>query len=520
MCSRIVPGMIPIAESDDGVSTRMTSLDAIANLEPKLVWKYFCGLSAVPRPSKREGKIREHMKQVASKAGFEVREDACGNLVVNVPATEGCEQTPIIVLQAHLDMVCEKNSGTEHDFDKDPIKLILDEDPEKNNDPIVRADGTTLGADNGIGVAMAMAVATSPEVKHGPLELLFTLDEEDGMTGAKALTPESFRGRTMLNLDTEEDDYLLIGCAGGCDTVLTWSLALSPVDSGDEVVRVSVTGLRGGHSGCDIIENRGNAVKLLTQTLIRSGGESLRLASINAGSKRNAIPREAVALVCGREGLRDHLASAAEEIEKGGRDASGEPNLQIAIALDSATGAAGVAETATFLGALASCPSGVMGMSRKVSGLVETSNNLATAQGSISSDGKTISIEVANLSRSSSEVWRAAAAEQIASIGRLAGATVRHQNEYPGWDPQPDSKVLGICKGVYERLFGEAPHVEAIHAGLECGIIGQLVGNMDMVSLGPYILGAHSPDERVYVNSVARSWKLLVAVLDELSHTK
>jgi len=495
----------------------MTALDAIAMLEPKLVWKFFSGMASVPRPSKREEKIREHMKKVVSEAGFEFRVDACGNLVVNVPASKGCEKAPIVVLQAHLDMVCEKNAGTQHDFDNDPIKLILDKDPAKNDEPIVRADGTTLGADNGIGVAMAMAVATSPDVKHPPLELLFTLDEEDGMTGAKALTPDSFRGRTMLNLDTEEDDYLLIGCAGGCDTVLTWSLGLAPVASGDEVVRVSVTGLRGGHSGCDIIENRGNAVKLLTQTLVRGGGEGLRLISINAGSKRNAIPREGNAVACGPAGLRDRLAKAAKEVEAGGQDASAEPNLSIVVTSDQGDSAIGAAETATFLGALASCPSGVMGMSRKVAGLVETSNNLATAQGSISDDGKTLTIEVANLSRSSSEVWKTATAEQIASIGKLAGATVRHQNEYPGWDPQPDSKVLGVCKGVYEKLFGESPHIQAIHAGLECGIIGKLVGDMDMVSLGPYILGAHSPDERVYVNSVARSWKLLVAVLDGLS---
>lgn len=498
----------------------MTDMDAIATLEPKLVWKFFAGMAAVPRPSKREEKIRAHMKKLAADAGLVVQEDKCGNLVVNVPASPGRERAPIIVLQAHLDMVCEKNSGTQHDFDNDPIKLILDKDAQKNNEPIVRADGTTLGADNGIGVAMAMAAATSPKVKHGPLELLFTLDEEDGMTGAKALSPESFRGRTMLNLDTEEDDYLLIGCAGGRDTVLTWSLGLTPVAPGDEVVRVSVTGLRGGHSGCDIIENRGNAVKLLVQTLIRGGGDNLRLVSISAGSKRNAIPREGVAVVCGEAGLHDRLAGAGKEIEAGAKDASGEPNLRIAVTSDGAKDAADTADTARFLGALLSCPSGVLGMSRKVAGLVETSNNLATAIGKVSDDGKTLSIEVANLSRSSSEVWKIATAEQIASIGRLAGATVRHQNEYPGWDPEPDSKVLGVCKAVYERLFGEAPHVEAIHAGLECGIIGRLVGDMDMVSLGPYILGAHSPDERVYVNSVAKSWKFLVAILDELSRAE
>lgn len=494
----------------------MVETQSISTLEPKPVWTCFAGIAAVPRPSKREGKICEHMKKWAVESGLEVREEACGNLIVTVPASAGREMAPVIVLQAHLDMVCEKNAETRHDFDNDPIRLVVAKDPEKNDARIVRADGTTLGADNGVGVAMAMACATSAEVQHGPLELLFTIDEEDGMTGAKALTPESFRGRTMLNLDTEEDDSLLIGCAGGCDSILRWSFELRPVVAGDDVVCVSVSGLRGGHSGSDIIENRGNAVKVLAQTIVHAGVD-VRLASIRAGSKRNAIPREAVAIVSGAAGLFDSLTNAAKIVEEDVRGANGESALQITVKTDRAGHAASTADTARFFSALVAIPNGVLGMSRKVAGLVETSNNLATATSTDGEDGKTLSAEVANLSRSSSEVLKASTAEQIASIGRLAGATVRCQNEYPGWDPQPDSKVLGVCKAVYERLFGEPPHVEAIHAGLECGIIGRRVGEMDMVSLGPYILGAHSPDERVYVNSVSKSWRYLVALLDELS---
>jgi len=282
----------------------------IAGLEPKAVWGFFTGLAGVPRPSKHEERVAQHVKEIVAKHRLKVNQDATGNLVVTVPASKGHEGAPITVLQAHLDMVCEKNSGHSHDFAKEGIRFIKDMDAQTGQ-AVIRGDGTTLGADNGIGVALALAAATEPDVVRGPLELLFTLDEEDGMTGAKALTPTSFKGRRMVNLDSEEDDALYIGCAGGCDSNLTWTCATERVPAGYEVVRVNVTGLRGGHSGGDIHEGRSNAIKLLVRTLLYSKAKGSLLASITGGSKRNAIPREAVAIVAGPVGTLDAVKLAA-----------------------------------------------------------------------------------------------------------------------------------------------------------------------------------------------------------------
>ncbi len=502
--------------------TGSNQMAEITELEPRLVWELFAGIAATPRPSKREGKIREHLRKTVEAKGLAAREDAAGNIVVEVPATSGCEATPLTVLQAHVDMVCEKNRGTEIDFDKDPIRLILDEDA--SGARIVRADGTTLGADNGIGVAMALAVAFSPDVTHGPLELLLTTDEEAGMTGAKALKPDSFRGRRLLNLDSEEDDSICIGCAGGADTNLRWSFAPEALSGGEETVSLTIEGLRGGHSGCDIHENRGNAIKLLVRTLVRSRVDGLRIASLVGGSKRNAIPREAVAVVAGGPGTMPALRKAAEEVCADARVASMEKAAAYQVSAVSSSGGAdcpvawlNAADSAVVLSAIASLPNGVLGMSPSVPGLVQTSNNVSTVTCAAASGGKRIEMAIGTLSRSSSAEWISATLEQIAAAGRLAGAEVSNANEYPGWEPNPDSTTLATCKCVYERMFGASPEVSAIHAGLECGIIGMRVGDMDMVSFGPTIEGAHSPDERVYVDSVAKSWKYLVAVLSEFA---
>ena len=269
---------------------------AVASLEPQAVWQYFSGIAAVPRASKHEERIREHVRRLAQERGFNVREDAAGNLLIEVPATPGHENAPITVLQGHLDMVCEKNAGTAHDFDRDPIRLILDRDP-ATGEEIVRADGTTLGADNGIGVALALAAATSPDVVHGPLEILCTVDEEQGMTGAAALQPDFFRGKRLLNLDSDEDTVIYIGCAGGGDITLSWEFPTRPVSGRLELARLTVSGLRGGHSGGDIHENRGNANKILVRTLLDPDVKRVQIASITGGSKRNAIPREANAVI-------------------------------------------------------------------------------------------------------------------------------------------------------------------------------------------------------------------------------
>lgn len=494
-----------------------TANDAvIAGLEPAAVWKYFAGLAAVPRPSKQEQRVAAHVTEVAKARGLSVTADRAGNLVIAVPATKGCEGAPITVLQAHLDMVCEKNAGTEHDFDREGIRFVKTTDPE-SGEAILRGDGTTLGADNGIGVALALAAATEPDVVHGPLELLFTVDEEDGMSGAKALTPESFRGRRLLNLDSEEDDALYIGCAGGCDSNLVWTCEATPIAGGLETAWVRVAGLRGGHSGSDIHEGRANAIKLLVRTLRQSAVEGLRLATIQGGSKRNAIPREAEVIVVGPAGTLDALRMAAAIVTEEAKAESLEPNPVISVdAPGEAPGAAlSVTDTSRLLGALMALPSGVLGMHPKIAGLVETSNNLSTIE-TEARDGRII-ITAGTLSRSSSESRKREVLDQIACIGGMGGAAASTANEYPGWSPNPDSPTLAVCQRVYKELFGKEPHVAAIHAGLECGIIGQRVGEMDMVSLGPTIRGAHSPDERVYIDSVGKCWRYLTALLGALS---
>ncbi len=491
----------------------------IESLEPRAVWSFFAGIAAVPRPSKREEKIRAHVRQFAEKRGFSVREEPIGNLILQVPATPGRENAPITVLQGHLDMVCEQNRGTNHDFDREGIRMMLDTDKQSGR-KIVRADGTTLGADNGMGVALALALAaaTSPEVIHGPLELLLTIDEEAGMSGAKAITPASFKGRRMINLDSEEDDSIYMGCAGGCDTNLTWRLDVSAPGAGMETCRVVVEGLRGGHSGGDIHEGRGNAIKLLIRALRRPRLDTLRIGEITGGSKRNAIPREAHAVVAGPAGTIAALEKAAAAVRSEAAAESFEEGVKIrveTIGVKDVGAVASAGGNATFLDGMAALPDGVLGMHPRVPQLVETSNNVSTVESRVAS-GK-LEIVVGALSRSSSESRIEAMKDQIVAIGRLAGAAVEHANEYPGWEPNVDSPLLATCRKVYEKLFSEPPKVAAIHAGLECGIIGRRVGNMDMVSFGPTIKGAHSPDEHIFVDSVEKMWKYLVAVLASLA---
>ncbi len=491
----------------------MTHDNGIETLAPKDVWRIFAGVSTVPRPSKHEERIRAHLRTVIEKQGLTVQEDATGNLVIPVPASAGCESAPIAVLQAHVDMVCEKNSDVKHDFDNDPIRLILDSD---GDEKIVRADGTTLGADNGMGVALALAAAFSKDIPHGPLEILLTVDEEAGMTGAKALKPDSFRGRVLLNLDSEEDTSLCIGCAGGNDTTLTWRFPIGGATDAAEVCRVSVTGLRGGHSGCDIHENRGSAIKLLMRTIAHAKLDACQLADVNGGSKRNAIPREASALVAGKTGLMAALRAAADALVAEARLESAEPGLKIAIETAQPVDEFfSVADSHRLIESMIALPQGVLGMSPKVPDLVQTSNNIATIF--TTREGSSAAIAVGMLTRSSSAYWIQDALERIAAIGRLASAEIATGNAYPGWDPDPDAAIVGTCRRVYEQLFGAPPEVSAIHAGLECGIIGKRVGKMDMVSFGPRIEGAHSPDERVYVASVQKIWNYLKAVLEALS---
>ncbi len=491
-----------------------TAVDA---LEPSPVWRLFAGFSSVPHPSKKEERIRAHVREVAEGMGFAVREDSSGNMVIEVPASPGCEDAPITVLQGHLDMVCEKNAGTQHDFDKDPITLVLDT---HDGEQIVRADGTTLGADNGIGLAMGLAAASSPDVKHGPLEILCTVDEEAGMTGAKVLRPDFFKGRRLLNLDSEEDDVIYIGCAGGCDTTLTWEFTAEEMPAGMEVCRVAVSGLRGGHSGGDIHLNRGNAIKLLVQTLRDAAIHDLRVVELAGGSLRNAIPREAHAVVAGPAGTAEGLAGIAADVQAEAVNVNKEEACRIVVEKQPAGSSPAVtsaSDAGRLLATLTVLPHGVLAVVPEIPGLVQTSNNVATAATETTATGK-LRVVLGCLSRSSSMEQMHATARQIRAAGQLAGADAETGNDYPGWAPDVHSPTLATCRRVYQELFDEEPNVTAIHAGLECGLIGERVGgNIDMVSFGPRIEGAHSPDERVYVQSVQKSWKYLKAVLAELA---
>ncbi len=486
----------------------------LTQLEPKSVWTFFDQMTKVPRPSKNEERIQHHILGLAETLGFGAQRDDAGNIVISVPASKGCESAPITVLQGHLDMVCEKNTGVEQDFNNDPIRTVIAK--ESDGLQIVRANGTTLGADNGIGVCLALAAASDPDVVHGPLELLFTSDEEEGMTGAKALSPNSFEGRRLINLDSEEDDALYIGCAGGRDTNLAWNFAMLPVAVGVECCRVSVSGLRGGHSGGDIHEGRATANRLIVRTLLR--GSDLQIVSIDGGSKRNAIAREAIAVVCGPTGTTSTLKAAARTVGAEAIAESFEDGIRIDVTqarADDCKNAVSVDDTARLLAALMGVPHGVMGMHPKIPLLVQTSNNISTITSGVS--GNQLHVEVGMLTRSSSDSRKQEALDQIDKVGELAGAKTSHDNDYPGWEPNPDSELLRTCSRVYTELFGAEPTVAAIHAGLECGIIGERVGKMDTISFGPRIEGAHSPDERVWVESVRKIWKYLKAVLAELS---
>lgn len=493
------------------------------DLEPRHVWSHFASMSQVPRASKKEERIIAWAHGVAEGLGFPSHEDETGNVVVKVPATEGCEDAPAVILQAHLDMVCEKNAGTEHDFDTDPIRLRVEA---SDDGPMVRAEGTTLGADNGLGVCLALAAAQDPDVRHPAMELLFTIDEETGMTGAIGLDPSLLEARTLINLDTEEDGVLTVGCAGGCDSDLAWTFDAEALPEDADAWRLDVRGLRGGHSGGDIHEGRGAATKILVRVLdaTRRDEDSdaadappLRLVHLEAGSKRNAIPREGHAVVTGSE---DALRRSAAAIQALCRAESRESGLEIevtkaAVGKAPASTALTAADTDRLLDALLALPHGVLTMHPEMEGLTETSNNLGIF--STRNEGATKTVAAVCLSRSSVESRLDETLLRIGAVARLSGARHETSSRYPGWAPDLDSRILGVCRRVHRDLFGEDAVVEATHGGLECGLLGARIPGLDMVSLGPRIEGAHSPDERTWEASVIHAWKFLVGVLDELA---
>lgn len=481
----------------------------ITDLEPRFVWQHFDRIRSIPRPSRHEEKIREHLLAWARERSFEARVDKVGNTVVSVPATKGHERAPILVLQAHMDMVCEKNADVTFDFSRDAIELRREGD-------WLYARGTTLGADNGVGLASALAIADDPQAVHGPLEILITVDEESGLTGAMQLDPSMVRGRRLLNLDTEELGAIYIGCSGGGNTEVMIPVTREDASSGARFLDVKVTGLRGGHSGMEIVLQRGNAVQALARC-VRSASKAAeaRIVRVEGGSAHNAIPREAFAIVAVdlksidafERAVRAEGAAIAAEL------GVADPELTVSVA-PSAGPKARVLDASShrrIVAALISIPHGVEAMSLDVPGLVETSSNLAA----VHTDEAAVKVLISV--RSSIKSALVALRGRVNAIAELAGASIEENEAYPGWKPNLKSEVLAATQRVHEKALGSKPELKAVHAGLECGVILEKLPGMDMVSIGPWIESPHSPSERVNVPSVATYWKLLKAVVAELA---
>ncbi len=480
----------------------------LEGLEPALLWKHFDAIMRIPRCSKHEDAARRYVVEFAERLGLEHIQDAAGNVVVRKGGTPGRENAPGVVLQGHLDMVCEKNADTDHDFATQGIV------PDKRGD-LLYAKGTTLGADNGIGVATALAILESKDLEHGPLEALFTVDEETGLTGAFELEPGFLQGRIMLNLDSEDMGVVTIGCAGGGDTSLKMLLEYDHLDPHCTEAIIKVSGLKGGHSGVDIHEDRANAIKLLARILWNVWDLNLYVIDIKGGDKHNAIPREAWARVGFSTGeveeLRKALSDAeiAFKLEWGAR----EPDLSVSMEVVGETEcrAVSVGNSWRIVELLMALPHGVWKYSHDIEGLVESSTNLAAVR--IEDEALIVLLSTRSSIAQALEGLRG----RIEAIGNLAGAEVKHANAYPGWKPNPDSELLGIAKAVHANLFGEVPVVEAIHAGLETGIIGEKFPGMDMISIGPTIKNPHSPDEYVDLTTVTPFWNWVLALLSRLS---
>jgi dipeptidase D len=481
---------------------------AIEGLKPELVWKYFAEISNIPRGSKNETAISAYVVATAKKLGLAVKVDNVGNVAVSKPGTAGKEKAPTIILQGHLDMVCEKNKDKIHDFEKDPIELVRDGN-------VLKANGTTLGADNGIGVSISLAIMEDKSLIHGPLEFLFTIDEETGLTGAQNLKSDFLKGTILMNLDSEEEGALYVGCSGGKDTLGTFKIQWENAPNGFVPVQISITGLRGGHSGLDINTGRGNALKLLNRVLwTLNSSIDLRLSKFEGGSKRNAIPREADAVIYIP---KEKLADVKNVVQK--FDATfkleysvSDKNVTVKVLDVSGSGKVVFKNLCnTVLNLLYSLPHGVIAMSQDIPELVETSTNVATIN--FTQD----SIVIGTSQRSSVESEKHDVANQVRSVFLLAGTQVEDTDGYPGWKPNMSSKILQASKETYKKLFGKEPEVKAIHAGLECGIIGEKFPGMDMISMGPTMEAVHSPDEKIYIDTVEKFWKYLVEILKSVN---
>ncbi len=479
----------------------------LSNLEPKNVWQYFEDLTKVPRSSKKEEKVIAFLMDFAEKHNLNAKKDHIGNILITKPASQGMENLKPVLLQSHMDMVCEANRDKKINFDTDPITPVIDGE-------WVKADGTTLGADDGIGVAAQMAILTDNSLKHGPIECLFTVDEETGLTGAFELKPNFFESKILLNLDSEDEGEIFIGCAGGIDAVAKFEFVADGVNSDDVAMKFVVNGLKGGHSGDEIHKGYGNSNKIANRFLYDiSKKYDARLAHFDGGNKRNAIPREAEFTFTVnkkheadvKELFADFRKNVIKEI------AIAEPKINLE--LQSVDLPATVIDKKTqenLVSALYACPHGVHAWSPAISGLVETSTNLA----SVKFDGN--NIVVVTSQRSSLESGKADMNNMVTSVFELAGAKVESGDGYPGWAPDTNSEILKIAEKSYEKLFGKKPVVRAIHAGLECGLFLEKYPDLDMISFGPTLRGVHSPDEKIEIKTVKMWWNHLLDILENI----
>lgn len=479
----------------------------ISKLSPAPVWQFFDKICSIPHPSKHEEALAQYIIGWAKEQGLDVRRDPTGNVFIKKPATPGMEHKKAVVLQAHIDMVPQKNEDTDHDFAKDPIQPYIDGE-------WVTAKGTTLGADNGIGMATCLAVLASTEIKHGPLEVLLTIDEEAGMTGAFGLEAGWLEGEILLNTDSEQEGEVYMGCAGGVDGALTFDIQREALPAGYVTRQLTLKGLKGGHSGCDIHTGRGNANKLIARFLAGHAQElDLRLIEFRGGSLRNAIPREAfvtVAIPADNQTKLDELFTTYTELLKAelGRV---ETNLvTFNEAKEAALGVFALADQQRAIAALNACPNGVIRMSDDIEGVVETSLNV----GVITTDEQ--QIKVLCLIRSLIDSGRSQVESMLTSVAELAGADIAFSGAYPGWKPDADSEIMHIFRDMYEGIYGHKPNIMVIHAGLECGLFKKPYPEMDMVSFGPTIKFPHSPDEKVKIDTVGLFWEQMIALLENI----
>lgn len=480
--------------------------EEIRRLQPTALWSHFTDLNAIPRPSKKEERVIAFMKDFGKKLGLDTQEDEAGNVIIKKPATKGLEDRQTIVIQSHLDMVHQKNSDTTFDFDTQGIEMYIDGD-------WVKAKGTTLGADNGIGVASIMTLLSSTDIPHPAIEALFTIDEETGMTGALSLKGGVLSGSILLNLDTEEDNELTIGCAGGIDITCDGNYNQAAAKDG-KAFTIQVKGLTGGHSGAEIHLGRGNANKLMNRILLQLTKDySIGIAEINGGSLRNAIPRESVATIVVAAQHVDTLKAAVTELADILKKEYATTDPSLAITIQDENMPVQVMDNdfqQKFLRAVYACPNGIYRMSPDINGLVQSSNNVARI---LVKDG-TYTIQC--LTRSSVETEKADLQDAISSSFELMGATPVFSGAYPGWQPNPNAPIIQIMSNLYKEMFNEEAHVNAVHAGLECGILGSNYPDMQMISFGPNIYGAHSPDERVQISSVQKYWSYLLETLKRI----